>query len=200
MNCKQVLRHVNDYQSGDLDRVLKEMIDNHLVNCPDCRQVFEKEQSVSRFLKTGSISPVKDSVVKDVLKKVEAIDMASTIEVRSAHDRFMESRMKWLMIAAILLGISLIGLLVIPFDSRLAPHSIGGMSGPGFTWLGDVPMEDPMESRWRDSNLMGNGDMGFNEQAVEPGATQNTHSGRVTHVLNLDNAAETPSKTGDENP
>lgn len=200
MNCKQVLKHVNDYQSGDLDRVLKEMIDNHLEKCPDCRHIFEREQSVSQFLKTGSVSSVKNSVVEDVLKKVEAMDRESTVEVRSVHDRLSESRMKWLMIAAILLGIGLIGLLVIPFDSRMDQHTIGGMSGPGFTWLGDVPMEDPMESRWRDSNLTGNDGTVVLEQEAEPGADPNRSSGRVTHVLNLDNAVETTTETGDENP
>lgn len=200
MNCKQVQKHVNDYQSGDLDRVLREMIDHHLAKCAECRRMFEKEQSVSRFLKTGSVSSVKDSVVKDVLKKVEAIDRESTIEIRSGHDRFMESRMKWLMIAAILLGIGMIGLLVIPFDSRMDQHSIGGMSGPGFTWLGDVPMEDPMESRWRDSNLSGDERMRVQEQEADPTTDQRGSSGRITHVLNLDNTVENTMETGDENP
>ncbi len=70
--------------------------------------------------------------------------------------------MKWLMVAAVLFGIGLIGILVIPFDSRLDESSIGSLSGPGYTWLGDMPLEDPMESRWYDKELV-------NPYSVKPG-------------------------------
>ncbi|MBN1879227.1 zf-HC2 domain-containing protein [bacterium] len=200
MNCKQILKHIDDYQSGSLDHILKEMIDKHLESCSECRKVMEKQRSVTRFLKTADVMLPTASVVDDVLKKLDAIDRQETADSRPETNRLKETRTKWLMIIAVLLGIGLISMLVIPFDSNMDQHNIGRFSGPGYTWLGDMPLEDPMETRWYDPELSGAGNRSHPSAFAGTPVEEIDSPGRVTHVLEFDSTMEPSTGEGKVHP
>lgn len=143
MNCKHVEKHIADYLSGQVDSVIANLIERHLQTCEACREKYEKEKSVSEFLRQADTGGPTASITDDLLQKVRDID-------RESHDTEMEyavqksgRRIKWLALIAVVLGFIAVGLLIIPFGSQLNQQSVGSESGPGFTWLGDVPIESP---------------------------------------------------------
>jgi hypothetical protein len=155
MNCKQVQKHLDDYRSGLLDNVLIEIIEKHLETCADCRKAMRSEETVSDFLKQENITLSNTSVADTLLKKLDDIDRETCLDPDPDHGRFIDSRFKWLMITALAAGFVLIGFLVIPFDSKPEYHDVGHQTGPRFTWIGSVPFDEPMDSRWNDPVLIG---------------------------------------------
>ncbi len=92
MNCKQIPRHIDDYQSGNLDSLLKEFIDAHLETCPECREAMETEKSVSRFLKTGDVEPLSTSVAEDLLKRLGDIDRGNDFRSENVSGQDIRNR------------------------------------------------------------------------------------------------------------
>ncbi len=152
MNCKQVRKHLDDYRTGTLDKVLVEIIDKHLQSCPDCRKIKESEETVSDFLKQADVELSDTSVADILLNKLDEIDRK--IRMEPEPNRSIDPRFKWILITALIIGVILIGFMVIPFEPRSEYHDVGHRSGPRFTWIGTVPFDDDMETRWTDPFLI----------------------------------------------
>lgn len=181
MNCKQVRKHLDDYRSGTLDKVLVEIIDKHLQSCPDCRKVIESEETVSDFLKQADVKLPDTSVADILLNKLEEIDRKTRLGPEPG--RVADSHFKWLMITALIIGVILIGFIVIPFEPRPEYHDVGHRSGPGFTWIGTSPFDEDLEARWSDPFLISPGQ--FDTTPLEEKDSDSDNFERITHSLDF---------------
>ncbi|RZB33440.1 MAG: hypothetical protein SRB2_03993 [Desulfobacteraceae bacterium Eth-SRB2] len=56
MNCKRIKkRFLMDYIEGNLEPDQKTLVENHLVNCPQCREHFEEIQRIEHLLKSYAV-------------------------------------------------------------------------------------------------------------------------------------------------
>jgi len=140
MNCKHVEKHLEDYLTGQLDKMLSQLIKEHLTECPKCQKLLEKEKSVSTFLKQVDDQLDKISIGDDLLSKLEDIDKSQ--DVKKLHVQEKSLHVRIMVIAAVVAGLIGIALLVIPFESNLNQQFVGSSGGPGFIWIGDFPAEE----------------------------------------------------------
>jgi hypothetical protein len=186
MNCKHVLKLRDDYCSGEIDGVLKKMIEQHLRGCAECRKVVEAEIKVSTFLKNADISQSDISVANDLLKKLDDIDREIQMGPIALQSRLLKTRMKAIMIILLVVGVLLIGIVVTHFEPRPDYHTIGDISGPAYAWMGAPPVDDGMESRWRDPVLIGR-DQELYENGDDPDDDKtDDEMDRVIHTLDFD--------------
>ncbi|HPQ39775.1 MAG TPA: zf-HC2 domain-containing protein [bacterium] len=143
MNCKHVEKHIADYVAGQVDPVIAGLIERHLETCDSCREKFETEKSVTDFLRQADAPDPSASITTDVLQKLKDIDLESRDTALEYSVQKSGSRLKWLAVISVVLGLIAVGLLIIPFGSRLNQQSVGNQTGPGFTWLGDIPIDAP---------------------------------------------------------
>ncbi|MBN1295889.1 zf-HC2 domain-containing protein, partial [bacterium] len=78
MNCKHVEKMMDDYMSGQIEPLVKEMIDRHLQDCETCRGNFLKARSVSDFLRQAEPSGPENSISGDLLNRLRDIDRENT--------------------------------------------------------------------------------------------------------------------------
>jgi len=141
VNCKHVEKYLTDYISGNIDPVIKDLIDRHLAECAECRRRYDDEKSVTDFLKQAETARASAGIKEDVLNRLKDIDQETRDTPLELSTQKSSSRLKWLALGVTLLGLAGIGLLIIPFESQLNEQHIGSSSGPGYTWIGDYPVD-----------------------------------------------------------
>ncbi|MCD4655571.1 zf-HC2 domain-containing protein [bacterium] len=194
MNCKHVEKHLEDYLAGQLDSVPEQLITDHLAGCPRCRDLLEKEKSVSAFLKQADNQIDKFSISNDLLKKLGDIDRKQNQDTNNLTAQGISTRVRWMIIATVVVGLIGIGLLIIPFESRLNQQHVGSMGGPGFIWIGEFPADevDPFNLDSLELSI------GISqENAIE------SDGNRVIHILDFEDSTESStyieSDTREEN-
>ena len=199
MNCKHVEKHLDDYLKGKLDDVLSEMIRAHVETCPDCKSLLEREKSVSDFLNRDKKSTDLGGFSDDLLKKLKDMDDQSIEDLDDVVTAKPQPAKKWILLIFVILGISIIGLIVVPFESNLNQQQyIGSNGGPGFTWIGDLPLEedDPFDLN----------NFGLKYDESDERDQQSESGDRVIHTLdfddpqNLDTQEEKPEQNQDKDP
>ena len=189
MNCKHVEKHLDDYLKGKLDDVLSEMIRAHIETCPDCKKLLERERSVSDFLNRDKKSTNLGSFSDDLLKKLKDMDDQSIEKLDDVVAAKTQPVKKWILLIFVILGISVIGLIVVPFESNLNQQQhIGSNGGPGFTWIGELPLEedDPFDLN----------SFGLKYEESDEKSIQKESGQRVIHTLDFDDPDE-PNKPED---
>ncbi len=186
MNCKHVLKLMDDYCSGDTDKVVRKMIERHLKTCAECRKAFESEMIVSNFLKKADVSESEISVANDLLKKLDDLDREIHIEPKTMQPRLLNPWLKAFMIGLLMAGVALIGILVTRFEPRSDYHTVGDFSGPAYTWMGTPPVDDGMETRWQDPVLIGRDHIMQKESKEAVDNDEDNGMGRVEHILDFD--------------
>jgi anti-sigma factor RsiW len=57
-NCKKVLSHLNAYVDGEIPRELMPGLEDHLGNCPVCREELERIHQVGEMLDRLAVAPL----------------------------------------------------------------------------------------------------------------------------------------------
>lgn len=143
MNCKHVESNLQEYLNGTLDPVLTEMIDAHISDCETCQKKLDREKNLTDFLKQVDDSLKIPSISKDLFDKMKDIDHSNAeVDQPPETDKSIPWKVRWMMLCMVLIGVTVIGLLIIPFESHSTQQHIGNVGGPGYTWFGSFPDVD----------------------------------------------------------
>ena len=115
--------------------------------------------------------------------------MVAVLALKSPSICKAQSGMKWILLIFVVLGIGIIGLIVFPFSSKMNQQQhIGTSGGPGYTWIGDLPLddEDPYDLKNFGLELDGSGQT----------ETQRESEDRVMHTLDFNSESD---ETDEEN-
>lgn len=82
MNCNEILNYMDKYYENRLDNSTKEMIDEHLEMCEECRlQYIEMKELFNMLSEHSLLSPPVDFTV-NVMNKVNKLNKTKSISIR----------------------------------------------------------------------------------------------------------------------
>jgi hypothetical protein len=91
MDCRKIHRHLNDYADGLLDRGLKAAVDEHLADCPGCRERLDELLALRAELENLSRAFAPPDFLQRVHRQLEE-EKAPRTRMRGAPGRLVAPR------------------------------------------------------------------------------------------------------------
>lgn len=85
MNCQEVIELMQRYLDQDLDKIEYNQMLDHIQDCPECSELFERLLNVSEQLESLPKVTPAFSLVDAILPKLQQMDMVSTPLIMEDH-------------------------------------------------------------------------------------------------------------------
>lgn len=109
--CREIAEIISDYDSSDCSISEKELVEQHIISCPECKKMLEKQQNLLVSLRYEAHKVQNTSFLVN-LSDLQKVD--SQAENQNLLSRLMNLRFKWLIISPAFAVCLLLLLLIYP--------------------------------------------------------------------------------------